>query len=133
MPCSRHSSGTGVPASACLSTAMIWLSVKRDFFMGTSSGNRTRKFHFWRQLTCGGITVARAETMLGQLLLGVLAEQAFEHIYRTTIGTTELSLEDDRGARNDTDYRVLNGGRRQVFRINIKLHGARFRNAKDMV
>jgi hypothetical protein len=77
--------------------------------------------------------VARAETMLGQLLLGVLAEQAFEHIYRTTIGTTELSLEDDRGARNDTDYRVLNGGRRQVFRINIKLHGARFRNAKDMV
>src|SRR5690606_38121515 len=24
---------------------------------GTSSGNRTRKFHFWRQLTCGGITV----------------------------------------------------------------------------
>lgn len=33
MPCSRHSSETGVPASAYLSTAMIWLSVKRDFFM----------------------------------------------------------------------------------------------------
>lgn len=30
MPWVRHSSGTGVPASACLSTAMIWLSVKRD-------------------------------------------------------------------------------------------------------
>ena len=30
---SAGSSGTGVPASACLSTAMIWLSVKRDFFM----------------------------------------------------------------------------------------------------
>src|SRR6185312_8620724 len=56
MPCSRHNSGTGVPAWACLSTAMIWLSVKRDFFIGTSSGKRTRKFHFWRQLTCGGIT-----------------------------------------------------------------------------
>jgi hypothetical protein len=26
------------PASLCLSTAMIWLSVKRDFFKGTSSG-----------------------------------------------------------------------------------------------
>ncbi|MGD9602335.1 MAG: hypothetical protein AB7O21_00680 [Gammaproteobacteria bacterium] len=77
--------------------------------------------------------VTRAETMLGQLLLGNLAEQAFEHIYRTVIGTTELTLEDDRSARNDTDYRVLNGGRRQVFRINIKLHGARFRNASDMV
>src|SRR5690606_27579549 len=64
MPCSRHSSGTGVPASACLSTAMIWLSVKRDFFMGTSSGNRTRKFHFWRQLTCGGITNRRLKNLL---------------------------------------------------------------------
>ncbi|QHQ28567.1 hypothetical protein XaFJ1_GM001829 [Xanthomonas albilineans] len=36
MPYSRHSSGTGVPASAYLSTAMIWLSVKRDFFMKPS-------------------------------------------------------------------------------------------------
>src|SRR5690606_39106809 len=33
MPCSRHSSGTGTPASACFRTARIWLSVKRDFFM----------------------------------------------------------------------------------------------------
>ncbi|HYD62086.1 MAG TPA: hypothetical protein VEC35_17105 [Noviherbaspirillum sp.] len=29
MPCSRHSSGTGVPASACLRMAMIWLSVEQ--------------------------------------------------------------------------------------------------------
>src|SRR5690606_8253181 len=33
MPCSRHSSGTGVPASACFRIAMIWLSVNRDFFI----------------------------------------------------------------------------------------------------
>ena len=33
MPCSRQSLGTGLPASACLSTAMIWLSEKRDVFM----------------------------------------------------------------------------------------------------
>jgi hypothetical protein len=33
MPCSRHSSGTGVPASACLRIARIWLSEKRDLFM----------------------------------------------------------------------------------------------------
>lgn len=31
--CCRHSPGTGVPASACFSAAMIWLSVNRDFFM----------------------------------------------------------------------------------------------------
>lgn len=33
MPCSRHNSGTGVPASACLRIAMIWLSVNRDVFI----------------------------------------------------------------------------------------------------
>src|SRR6185312_11872757 len=33
MPCCRHSSGTGVPPSACFNTAMIWLSLNRDFFM----------------------------------------------------------------------------------------------------
>jgi hypothetical protein len=33
MPCSRHSSGTGTPFSACFKIAVIWLSEKRDFFM----------------------------------------------------------------------------------------------------
>lgn len=74
-----------------------------------------------------------AETMLGQLLIGQLAEQAFELIYRNTLGTTELKLEDQRESRNDTDYRVLNGGGRQVFRMNIKFHGARFRKAQELV
>ena len=32
MPCSRHSSGTGLPASACLRMTMIWLSEERDAF-----------------------------------------------------------------------------------------------------
>jgi len=77
--------------------------------------------------------VARAEMMLGQLLLGHLAEQAFELIYKNTMHNADLTLEDQRESRNDTDYRVLNGGRRQVFRMNIKFHGARFRNAMDMV
>jgi hypothetical protein len=75
----------------------------------------------------------RERTMLGQLLLGVLAERAFESIYKTTLGTTELALEDSREARNDTDYRVLNGQHRPVFRINIKFHGTLFRQAKTLV
>ncbi|MEQ8270799.1 MAG: hypothetical protein RH979_08085, partial [Algiphilus sp.] len=50
----------GVPPSACFSTAMIWLSVNRDFRMGTSSSQVTRKFHFWLPLACGGITQAPA-------------------------------------------------------------------------
>ena len=75
----------------------------------------------------------RVQTMIGQLLLGLLAERLFESIYKTELGTTELRLEDSREARNDTDYRVLNGQGRPVFRINIKFHGTLFRKAQEMV
>lgn len=75
----------------------------------------------------------RPQAMIGQLLLGELAERAFETIYKETMGTDELILEDAREARNETDYRVLNGQRRPVFRINIKFHGTLFRNARDLV
>lgn len=46
---------------------------------------------------------------------------------------TEFRLSDVRGARTDTDYRVLNGGARPVFRINIKFHGGVFRRAAELV
>lgn len=62
----------------------------------------------------------RPRDMIGQLLLGELAERAFEAIYKETMGTDELKLEDAREARTETDYRVLNGQQRPVFRINIK-------------
>jgi len=78
-------------------------------------------------------SVERVSIMLGQLLLGVLAEQEFEEIYKTTLGTTELRLEDAREARNDTDYHVYNGQSRHVFRMNIKFHGTLFRNAQEVV
>jgi hypothetical protein len=75
----------------------------------------------------------RPRGMIGQLLLGELAERAFESIYKETMGTDDLILEDSREARNETDYRVLNGQRRPVFRINIKFHGTLFRKAQDLV
>lgn len=75
----------------------------------------------------------RPRAMIGQLLLGELAERAFVQIYKETMGTSELILEDDRSSRNETDYRVLNGQRRPVFRINIKFYGTLFRNARDLV
>lgn len=88
-------------------------------------------------LGCDLVSAAQAEAlrrprdMIGQLLLGDLAERAFAAIYKETMGTDELTLEDDRGSRNETDYRVLNGQRRPVFRINIKFYGTLFRNARD--
>lgn len=75
----------------------------------------------------------RPREMIGQLLLGELAERAFEEIYQETMGTNELFLKDDRSSRNETDYRVLNGQRRPVFRINIKFYGTLFRKAQDLI
>jgi hypothetical protein len=90
-------------------------------------------------LGCGLVSAGEPEAMrrpqgmIGQLLLGELAERAFEKIYKDTMGTDELILEDSREARNETDYRVLNGQQRPVFRINIKFYGTLFRNAQDLV
>lgn len=77
--------------------------------------------------------LARSRRIIGQLLLGQIAERAFEKIYKTTMGTDDLHLEDDTQNRNDTDYRVVNGHQRPVFRINIKFHGTLFRNSADLV
>jgi hypothetical protein len=79
------------------------------------------------------VTGRRTRAALGQLLIGNLAERVFEEIYRDSVGPTELELRDDRGARGETDYLLFNGHGRQVFRLNIKFHGATFRNAKDLV
>lgn len=78
-------------------------------------------------------TESKVRRNLGQLLLAQLAERTFEDIYKTSLGTSDLRLEDDRATRSDTDYRVLNGQDRPVFRINIKFHGSPFQRARDLV
>jgi hypothetical protein len=94
-----------------------------------------------RVLACLGATPAavtadgirKSKQILGNLLLGRCAEIAFETIYREEMRTNELELVDLREARNDTDYRVLNGQRRPVYRLNIKFHGSSFRRAPELV
>jgi hypothetical protein len=76
----------------------------------------------------------KASVILGQLLIGRAAEMAFEDIYRTEIGPdAEFKLVDLREGRGDTDYRVLNGRDRPVYRVNIKFFGSIFRRAQEMV
>lgn len=75
----------------------------------------------------------KTRTQLGRMLVGHLAERAFEEIYKRTIGTDDLHLEKITDQHNETDYRVINGSGRQVFRINIKFHGTLFRDAKKVV
>jgi hypothetical protein len=71
--------------------------------------------------------------ILGSLILGQAAEKVFEAIYTKKLSTTEIRLVDQREHRNDTDYRLLNGQDRSLYRINIKFHGSLFRNARDIV
>jgi hypothetical protein len=66
-------------------------------------------------------------------MIGLLAEQVFADLWLVALGEDELRLRDDRGSRSDTDFLVEDAANRQVFRLNIKFHGATFRNAAEMV
>jgi hypothetical protein len=46
MPAGQQMSFTTTPASACLRSETIWVSVNRDFFTGTSWMKHARKFYF---------------------------------------------------------------------------------------
>jgi hypothetical protein len=75
----------------------------------------------------------KAHQQLGQMLVGRCAELAFEKIYKDEMHTQELELRDLRESRSNTDYRLLNGGGRPIYRINIKFHGSPFRRAEELV
>lgn len=77
--------------------------------------------------------IQRKKGILGQLMLGRAAELAFEEIYKKDVGTTEFRLDDQRKSRTDTDYRMLNGSGRPVWRINIKFFGSLFRKSAEYV
>ncbi len=77
--------------------------------------------------------VARTALILGSLVLGEAAERVFRHLYEAQLSTTEIQLVDLREHRHDTDYRLLNGQGRPLYRLNIKFHGSLFRNAKQVV
>ena len=74
----------------------------------------------------------KVRATIGQLIIGSLAEQVFEDIYRRTVrcdcDCATIGLEG-----GDTDYLVLNGQGRQVFRLNLKFHGSQFRRAQELV
>lgn len=80
------------------------------------------------------VDVSKARRRIAQVLIGRAAEMAFESIYKEEVGPDiEFTLEDKREDRNDTDYRVLNGRSRPVYRVNIKFFGANFRRGPEMV
>lgn len=74
-----------------------------------------------------------ARQMLGNLIVGRCAERVFVERYKREAATNELELSDLRDSRTDTDYRLLNGRGRPVYRINIKFVGSVFRRAPELV
>ncbi len=74
-----------------------------------------------------------AKQMLGNLIVGRCAERIFVDRYKKEAAVTELALSDLRESRSDTDYRLLNGKGRPVYRINIKFVGSQFRRAQELV
>lgn len=76
--------------------------------------------------------IAAQRFRLAQLLLGALTEERFGR-EKEELVAGRLAVEDHRLGRTDTDYRVLNGGGRPIFRINIKFHGTAFEQARKRV
>ena len=70
---------------------------------------------------------------LGQLLIGAMAERVFLESWISNLPGDDLVLRDDRRARGDTDFLVDDKTGRQIFRLNIKFHGASFRRAMELV
>jgi hypothetical protein len=86
-----------------------------------------------REVPASEAEIERKKGIIGQLILGRAAELAFEEIYKKDVGTTEFRLDDQRRTRTDTDYRMLNGSGRPVWRINIKFFGSLFRKSTEYV
>ena len=83
--------------------------------------------------TPGEKAAKAARQMLGNLIVGRCAERLFVEHYKREAATNELVLSDLREGRSDTDYRLINGRGRPVYRINIKFVGSQFRRAQELV
>jgi hypothetical protein len=77
--------------------------------------------------------LTRLRRKVGELVLGRAAEIAFEDICNGEIDPSEFSLTDVRYGRTNTDFRLLNGGGRPLYRFNVKFFGSVFRRGAEMV
>lgn len=77
--------------------------------------------------------VAKLRKNVGQLVLGRAAEIAFEDICQQGIDHQEFSMRDVRAGRTNTDFRLLNGNARPLYRFNVKFFGSVFRRGAEMV
>lgn len=74
--------------------------------------------------------LSKLRRKIGELVRGRAAEIAFEDICEGGIDAKEYSMTDLRAGRNNTDFRLLNGGARPLYRFNVKFFGSIFRKAE---
>jgi hypothetical protein len=86
-----------------------------------------------RQSELDAEAIAKLRRNVAQLVLGRAAEIAFEEIVRAGIDPAEFELKDVREGRTNTDYRLLNGNKRPLYRFNVKFFGSVFRRGAEMV
>jgi hypothetical protein len=77
--------------------------------------------------------INRLRRKIGELVLGRAAEIAFEDICSGEMDPREFSMTDVRQGRTNTDFRLLNGGTRPLYRFNVKFFGSVFRRGAEMV
>jgi hypothetical protein len=70
---------------------------------------------------------------VGQLVLGRAAEIAFQDICTGEIDPREFPMRDVREGRTNTDFRLLNGNSRPLYRFNVKFFGSVFRRGAELV
>lgn len=75
----------------------------------------------------------KARRALGQMVLGRAAEIAFLTLFRDAFKDEELDIVNVSDEGSDTDVRLTNGKKRELYRINIKYFGSVFRRAPEMV
>ena len=79
------------------------------------------------------VAVDKLKRKIGELVLARAAEIAFQDICTEQIDRREFSIADVRLGRTNTDFRLLNGGNRPLYRFNVKFFGSIFRRGAEMV
>jgi hypothetical protein len=77
--------------------------------------------------------ITKLRRKVGELVRGRAAEMIFEGICKEHLDPKEFTLTDVHESRNNTDFRLFNGGCRKVWRFNVKFFGTLFQRAPAMV
>lgn len=77
--------------------------------------------------------IAKAPELIGQMIVGRAAENAFLALFHEAFSSEDITLRDVAPERSDTDLHLFDSRERPLARINIKFVGSVFRRAVEIV